>query len=148
MFPEIYIEIETDIEEEEAVTEQPKLGRVPLYDFKNREYVVRDGKVIEATEDEAIQQWVAFLILTKKDKFEVYKDTDFGTYIDNYIGMRGNNLGFVASEFKREIEEGCELNPFISEIKDFTMEVDGGKAIVNLTVIKKDGTELEVISDV
>ena len=68
MFPEIDIEMETDIEEETAVTEQPKLGRVPLYDFKNREYVVRDGKVVEATEDEAIRQWVAFLILTKKDK--------------------------------------------------------------------------------
>lgn len=148
MFPEIDIEMETDIEEEETVTEQPKLGRVPLYDFKNREYVVRDGKVVEATEDEAIRQWVAFLILTKKDKFEVYEGTDFGTYIDNYIGMRGNNLGFVASEFEREIEEGCELNPFISGIKDFSMEVDGGKATVNLTVIKKDGTELEVKSDV
>ena len=48
MFPEIDIEMETDIEEEETVTEQPKLGRVPLYDFKNREYVVRDGKVVEA----------------------------------------------------------------------------------------------------
>lgn len=148
MFPEIDIEMETDIEEETTATEEPKLGRVPLYDFKNREYVVRDGKVVEATEDEAIQQWVAFLILTKKDKFEVYEGTDFGTYIDNYIGMRGNNLGFVASEFEREIEEGCELNPFISGIKDFSMEVDGGKATVNLAVIKKDGTELEVKSDV
>ena len=62
--------------------------------------------------------------------------------------MRGNNLGFVASEFEREIEEGCELNPFISGIKDFSMEVDGGKATVSLTVIKADETELEVISDV
>ena len=34
MFPEIDIEMKTDIEEETAVTEQPKLGRVPLYDFK------------------------------------------------------------------------------------------------------------------
>ena len=138
MFPEIDIEMETDIEEETAVTEQPKLGRVPLYDFKNR----------EATEDEASRQWVAFLILTKKDKFDVYKDIDFGTYIGNYIGMRGNNLGFVASEFEREIEEGCGLNPFISGIKGFAMEVDGGKATVSLTVIKADETELEVISDV
>lgn len=150
MFPEIDIDMEVEIDDEEiSQDENPvTLGRVPLYDFEKRTYVVRDGKVIEATEDEAIRQWVAFLILTKKDKYAVYKETDFGTYIENYIGWRGSNFGFVASELRREIEEGCEIHPLIKGIDAFELTFENGLGHVSLSVIKNDGNEVEVEMDV
>jgi hypothetical protein len=148
MFPELDIEMDIDIDEEDAAETAASLGMVPLYDFNNRQYVVRDGKVVMASEDEAIQQWVAFLILTKKDRFPVYNETEFGTYIENYIGLRGSNLGFVASEFRREIEEGCQANPGIDHIEDFEMTVTNGVGQVSLTVVKTSGEQVEVRADV
>lgn len=152
MFPEIDIDMEIevdDIDDEETPSEDvTALGRVPLYDFDKRSYVIKDGKVVEATEDEAIRQWVAFLILTKRDKYDVYEGTDFGTYVENYIGWRGSNPGFVASELKREIKEGCEAHPLIEEIDDFKLAFENGLGHVSLTVIKKDGSEVEVSEDV
>lgn len=150
MFPDIDIDMEIEIDdEEESLKETPvALGRVPLYDFDKKCYVVQDGKVIEASEDESIRQWVAFLILTKKDKYAVYKDTDFGTYIENYIGWRGNNPGFVASELRREIEEGCEDHPLIKEIDNFELTFKDGLGHVSLSVVKNDGNEVEVETDV
>lgn len=150
MFPEIDVDMEIEVDNEgESLEETPAaLGRVPLYDFDKKCYVVQDGKVIEATEDEAIRQWVAFLILTKKDKYAVYKETDFGTYIENYIGWRGSNFGFVASEIRREIEEGCEIHPLIKEIDNFELTFENGLGHVSLSVVKNDGNEVEVEMDV
>lgn len=150
MFPEIDMDMEIEVDnEEESVEETPAaLGRVPLYDFDKKCYVVQDGKLIEATEDEAIRQWVAFLILTKRDKYEVYKDTDFGTYVENYVGWRGSNPGFVASELKREIEEGCEAHPLIERIDNFELKFENGLGHVSLTIVKKNGDEVEVEMDV
>ena len=55
MFPEIDIDMEIevdDIDDEETPSEDVMvLGRVPLYDFDKRSYVIKDGKVVEATED-------------------------------------------------------------------------------------------------
>lgn len=141
MFPED--EITTDlVETEESVT----LGRVPLYDFQNNCYVVKDGKIIEATQDEAILQWVAFLCKTAADKFDVYEDTGFGTYIENYIGYK--DIGFIESEIQREIEEKATMSRAIDYIDEFDFERDGDRLNVSMTVHKKDGTTAEVSVDV
>lgn len=147
MFPEIDYNMEVDAEEEERIAEEEvpvTLGSVPLYDFDKRQYVIKDGKIVEATQDQAIGQWVAFLILTKMGKYPVYRDTNFGTYIENYIGYRSNNIGFVSSEFKREIEEGCEMHPLIDRIEGFEMTKENGVTVASLSVVKKDGQRVEV----
>ncbi|MEG1163318.1 MAG: DUF2634 domain-containing protein [Anaerovoracaceae bacterium] len=147
MIPEI--DIDMIIEDEEDIIENMEnLGRVPLYDFKKREYVIRDGKIIEATQDEALCQWVAFTILTKKEKFEVYKNIDFGCYIENYIGLKMQNKGFVASEIKREITEICKSHKLIENIDNFNFEVRNGIATIDFEIIKKNGEVLEVKLDV
>lgn len=141
MFPEIDYDIE---EEEQHDTEllPPIIRRTALFDFNTGNYVVKDGKIIECTQEEAVRQWVGFLVKTTAERFAVYEDTEFGTYIENYIGYK--DAAYIASEIKREIEEKVELNRAISEIADFSHEKDGSRMKIKLTVIMKNDEEVEV----
>lgn len=145
IFPEIDYDFEAE-EEMEVEMQSTMIGRTPLFDFSKNQYVIKDGKIVECTQEEAVRQWVGFLIKTAADKFAVYNDTEFGTYIENYIGYK--DPAFVASEIKREIEEKVELNRAIESIEDFDYEKDGGKLKISLIVVMTDQTEVEVETDV
>lgn len=142
MFPE-YDEYEENIEETEESTE---IGLTPLYDFRKHEYVLRDGKIVYCDRKQAVAQWVGFLAQTTIGKYPVYDNTEFGTYIENYIGYKDE--GFVFSEIKREIQEKAELNRAIRAIDDFEMTRAKDKMTVSMVVYMNDGEEAEVIVDV
>lgn len=147
MFPEIDMEIEEeeDVEEEETL-QSTTIGRTPLFNFSTGKYEIKDGKIIECTQEEAVRQWVGFLVKTFVGKYRVYDNTDFGTYIENYIGEK--NRGFVLSEIKRELEEKAEDNRAIEEITDIEGKTKGDKMTINLTIVMTDKTEVEVEVDV
>ena len=145
MFPEV----DYDFEEEEILEQETvatTICRTPLYDFKQGRYVVVDGKIKECTQEEAVRQWVGFLVKTAAEKYDVYRDTDFGTYIENYIGYKDD--AFVASEIKREIEESAVSNRAIAAIEDFDFVREGDKMKISLTVVMQTGDEVEVETDV
>lgn len=147
MFPEIDMEIEEeeDVEEEETL-QSTTIGRTPLFNFSTGKYEIKDGKIIECTQEEAVRQWVGFLAKTFVGKYRVYDNTDFGTYIENYIGEK--NRGFVLSEIKRELEEKAEDNRVIEEITDIEGKTKGDKLTISLTIVMTDKTEVEVEVDV
>lgn len=147
MFPEIDMEIEEeeDVEEEETL-QSTTIGRTPLFNFSTGKYEIKDGKIIECTQEEAVRQWVGFLVKTFVGKYRVYDNTDFGTYIENYIGEK--NRGFVLSEIKRELEEKAEDNRAIEDITDIEGKTKGDKMTINLTIVMTDKTEVEVEVDV
>ena len=144
IFPEYDYAMDEEVTEE-VTSESVTIGRTPLFDFDTGQYVIRDGKVVECTQEEAIRQWVGFLIKTPADRFEVYEDTEFGTYIHNLIGWK--DAGFVASEIKRELEEKCIENRAISGVKGFDVTKNGGAIHINMTVITNED-EVEVSVDV
>ncbi len=145
MFPEIDYNFEEE-ERQEALLESTTIGRTPLFDFRTGSYVIRDGKIIECTQEEAVRQWVGFLVKTAAEKFPVYDKTGFGTYIENYIGYK--DVGFVASEIKREVEEKALLNRAIKAIEDFEAEKEGSCLHITLTVVMQNGEKVEVETDV
>ena len=142
IFPEYDYAMDEEVTEE-VTSESVKIGRTPLFDFETGQYVIRDGKIVECTQEEAIRQWVGFLIKTPADRFEVYEGTEFGTYIHNLIGWK--DAGFVASEIKRELEEKCIENRAISGVKDFDVTRKNGAIHINMTVMtNEDEVEVEV----
>ena len=147
MFPEIDMEIEEEEDaEEEETLQSTTIGRTPLFNFSTGKYEIKDGKIIECTQEEAVRQWVGFLVKTFVGKYRVYDNTDFGTYIENYIGEK--NRGFVLSEIKRELEEKAEDNRAIEEITDIEGKTKGDKMTTSLTIVMTDKTEVEVEVDV
>ena len=148
MFPEIDYDFDAEEVIEEEITESIKIGRTPLYDFDKREYVIRDGKVVECTQKEAVRQWIGFLIKTKLGKYRVYDDTEFGSNVESFIGYKYDNAGYVVSEIEREIEEGAELCAAIDSIEDFDHEMNNGVLNITFTIVLASGDTMEVEMDV
>lgn len=138
MFPET----ETEYEETITTSEEATLGLTPLYDFDKNEYVLKDGKIVYCTNEEAAAQWLGFLVKTEMDKYKVYEGTEFGTYIENYIGYK--DKAFVFSEIKREIQEKAALNEAIASVDDFEMEREKDRLIISMAVTMNSGETEEV----
>lgn len=99
------------------------LGRVIKYDFANKCFVMQDGKPVELTTDEEkIEQWIHLILLTYKDKFDVYKDTEFYCNVEDLIGkkMVGYNA-FYQSEIQREVTEALLKHRYISSVDNFSI---------------------------
>ena len=139
LFPEIDFDFE-DEEVLEELEESTELGRVPKFDFDKGQYVIKDGKVIECTQEEAILQWIGFLIKTPADEFPVYDS--FGTYISNLIGYK--DASYVASEILAELDEKCTDNRAIESIRDFDYEKDNGLLKISFAVVTATDEELEM----
>ena len=116
-----------------------ELGRVFLFDFKENNFVLKDGKMIEANYEQKIKMWIEQLIRTDFNKFKICKDTPFGIEIVNILGRRDISLGVVNSEIKRQIEEKIVLHPHISGVQNFSTERLNNEIIIKFDVILIDG---------
>lgn len=115
----------------------------PLFDFKKKQIVIKDGKVVMATKLEQVMQWIELLIRTEVNKYIVYKDTEFG--LTNLYALRGHSLDetpFFLMELERELKEKIESKNEVSVVKDITTENDFNKLIISLTVELVSGETL------
>lgn len=117
----------------------------PLFDFKKKKIVIKDGKVVMATKIEQVMQWIELLIRTEVDKYEVYKGTDFG--MTNLYALRGHSLfesPFFLMELERELKEKIEKKDEISAVTNITTDYGFNNLIVSITAILKSGETLTV----
>ncbi|MED5017937.1 DUF2634 domain-containing protein [Paenibacillus chibensis] len=143
MFPEI-----DPISDSDTLPVQTDLGKVFLFDFEEKRYVLRDGKPVEASYDEAIRQWVTMLLITEIDQYFIYADTEFGIGIKQFIGRRDIPLGVINSEVKRQITEQVTKHSQITGVDNFEIAREDGKAKLTFSVSTLrgvvDGIESEV----
>lgn len=120
-------------------TSERALGKVFLFDFDKKCHVLKDGKPVLATYEQAIQQWLTMLLITEAGKFKVYQDNEFGLEVSQFIGRRDVPLGVILSEVSRQIEEKALEHPEIEELNNFNIERDGSMAVISFDVITKQG---------
>jgi hypothetical protein len=123
IFPELDIEI--DLTDTIVTTDTlPPLGKVFLFNFDTNQYVLKDGKLVECTEIQAIMQWASLCVRTYIDKYKVYIGTGFGINAEDIIGHKTNLDDFYTIELEREIKEGLTKNPRIIDVINvvFTQE--------------------------
>lgn len=142
MFPEL------TFDEESLSESETNLGKVFLFDFAGRKYVLRDGKPVEANYDESIRQWLAMLMITERDKFKVYAGSDFGISLSQFIGRKNIPLATITSEVSRQIGEAAVMHPEITGVERFTISRSDGKATLHFDVITKRGKIEDVESEV
>lgn len=135
MFPTTY-EIEEELNTESG---EESLGKVFLFDFSKKRHVLKDGKPVLATYEQAITQWLTMLLITETGKYKVYRESGFGLELHRFIGKRDIPVGVILSEVSRQIEEKALEHPEIEALEDFEMERDGNKATISFTVITKKG---------
>lgn len=135
----IFPQVDISVNGTTLSNESKELGRVFLFDFENGRYVLKDGKMVEATYEEAIRQWIVMLIVTELDHYKVYKDTGFGLELRNFVSRRDIPLGIINSEIKRQLEEKIIRHPQIVGIENFSTQRDDGKLIVTFTTLTLKG---------
>ncbi|MCG7410568.1 DUF2634 domain-containing protein [Paenibacillus sp. ACRRX] len=128
-----------DYEQEDTAAVAPAMGKVFLFDFKEKRHVVQDGKPVEATYEQAIQQWLTMLLITDLDKYAIYQDTGFGMTFREFIGSRDLPVGVVVSEVKRQLEEQAIRHPEIESLSNFSMTRDNNVAHMSFDVETKRG---------
>jgi hypothetical protein len=142
VFPELQID-------DESLSESEKImGKVFLFDFAERKYVLRDGRPVEANYDEAIRQWFSMLMITELDKFQIYSGTDFGISLAQFVGRKDIPLATITSEVSRQIIEAATKHPEITGIERFSISRSDGKATLHFDVITKRGKIEDVESEV
>lgn len=143
MFPEFEINIE-----EIGAANRSDLGRCFLFDFKNNRHVIRDGKLVECTKQEAVKQWVNLILKTSIDKYKIYQDSWFGLSYESFIGNKTFPLVMLQAELEMEIKEKLLNHVLINSITEFKIErLDYGLSI-SFKVGMIDGSSQGVNIDV
>ena len=144
MFPTV----EINEEELSTGTSEKTLGKVFLFDFNTKRHVLRDGKPVETTYEEAIKQWLTMLLITEVNKFKVYKDSGFGVEFLQFIGRRDLPVGVIVSEVKRQLEEKALQHPEIEGLSDFEIVRENNVAVISFNVQTRRGIITGVTSEV
>ena len=118
----------------------PRIGKVYKFDFDNNKYLLQDGKLIETTKTEAIQQFVKWTLKTLIKKYIIYSD-DYGMDY-SFIGYKNLPLGFVNSELKRQIEEQLTAYPLINRVINYSGKREGSRLIVEFTLVTSENENI------
>ena len=109
--------ISPEMLENGQVSELP-MFREYAYDFENNCLLLRDGNTYLVEGNEALRIWIFKELTTERFRYTAY-DSAFGSEIHTLIGSSSHS-DIVKSELKRFIIEALMVNPYISEISDFT----------------------------
>lgn len=129
---------------QQQMQQQNSLGKSFLYDFTRNDFVLRDGKFIEITEKEVIQQWIEKCIRTEKDKFKIYTQKQYGVPLEQLIRDSKLPRVLLESELEREIKEALTQHFLISDIINFEMTKNGTICEIHFGVITTQGYTMEV----
>lgn len=101
-----------------------------VFDFKTGDFVVEDGKVKQCTGEEAIEIWAQKICRTEKNRYNIYKDTEYGVIIEDLIVGARYTIDFVESELRRELEEALMQNEQIIGLASFKCEYTGSDKLI------------------
>ncbi|CAK7083816.1 DUF2634 domain-containing protein [Tissierella sp.] len=115
------------------------LGKTFLYDFKKREFILKDGKPIEAVGKKGIEIWIEKVLRTQKNRWKIYDEVDYGTTIEDLIVGHSYPKSFLESELKREITQEVLKHPRIESLTNWDFIRVNDKLRVIFTVNLYDG---------
>ncbi|NGM81281.1 DUF2634 domain-containing protein [Paenibacillus sp. 7124] len=124
------------LEELESLSSVPQqMGKVFLFDFATKQFVLSNGRPVEASYEQAIAQWIQFVILANKAK--IYEDTGFGLALNDLIGNQEMDRWTKEAELERLLQEKLVQHPEITAISDIAIDRDGDLTKVSMTVSTK-----------
>ena len=121
--------------------------KVPKYDFKNCRTIMKNGNIVLIDGVEAVMQWVEKFLRTYVNRFEVYKNTGFGTNARELFGKKYLDNGYEESELERQVREGLLLCPAIVSINNFNMQKEEKTLSVEVEILLADGTNVKAKFD-
>lgn len=121
--------------------------KVAKYDFKNCRTIIKNGNIVLIDGVEAVIQWIEKFLRTSVNRFEVYKNTGFGTNARELFGKKYLDNGYEESELERQVREGLLLCPAIVSINNFNMQKEDKTLSVEVEILLADGTNVKAKFD-
>ncbi|OOM81798.1 hypothetical protein CLPUN_09820 [Clostridium puniceum] len=118
MFPTQQVNINSEIE----VAKTAGNGKAFLFDFNLGDFIVKDGKLLELEDLEALKMWIEKILRTERFKFKVYETgerVEYGISLLQFVNS-GYPQAFVQAEIQREITESLLKNIKINSLENFT----------------------------
>lgn len=116
--------------------------------FRNGQHILqKDGDLQECTEVENYGQWIAKVVTTQKDIYEVYTREEaekFGTDLESYLGAK--HRSYWLSELQREITEQLLKNKNITAVKNYKAEFARREVQISFTVVTASGVNIDYSS--
>lgn len=144
MFPEMNPDLEQQILNINANTRAiPKtLGRSFKFDFCTGQFALSNGKLVDSSKEETVKQWISLCLRTFKDKYLVYKDTGFGTNLQNVLGHKLDT--FYKTLVCTEIKKGLAKNSQIKSVDNIQLTTEKDKLNISAQVKLVDGSIIDV----
>lgn len=118
------------------------VGKSFVFDYNTGQFTVEDGKLIETTKEQALKQWISLCVRTYTDKYNIYKDTGFGTYLDNVKGKKINS--FYKTTIGSELKNGLTKNPVITDVNNIVVTSSDSKFYITANVKLADNSILDI----
>ena len=141
MFPTIPDTIPT-----QAATE---IGRVPAFDSKTNSFLLVDGKLVERSGREAVQQWFDLALRQQPNRVPIYRTTGAKQYgVDRSVLGSKLPTGYAAAELERSVRETASFCPAVQSLQNFAISRSGRACRVEFTAVLYTGETVEVSVDV
>ncbi|MHC1683412.1 MAG: DUF2634 domain-containing protein [Clostridiaceae bacterium] len=129
-----------------STTEATTKGKSFLFDFEKGDFVIKDGKLVEVSGDDAIKVWIEKVIRTEKFKFKIYQRDDefeYGVTLQELMVGYEYPLEYVEAEIKREVTEALLNHSSIENLSDWSIEKNNPVLNIGFRVVLTDGSTLE-----
>lgn len=142
MFPTLNPALQQQINNNNNVNlENQILGRSFLFDFDAGQFVLNNGKLVDTTKTQTINQWINLCTRTYIGKYEVYKNNGFGTQVEKLIGHKLN--AFYRASIASTIKDGLLKNKEIKEVKNVDITENNKIYTISIDVTLNDNSNLQ-----
>lgn len=129
---------------DDSNTETPGKGKSFLFDFKEGEFSIVDGKVTATEGYEALKTWIIKVLKTESHTYKIYDGSDYGIINLRRLISSGYPYAYVKAEIEREVRENLVKNKNIVTVENFKFSREKRKikcefdCITNFGVIKSE----------
>lgn len=130
---------------------QPELtaidAEMPLYkevawDFDKGQPIFENGSPVFITGKEAVKVWVWKALITRRTLYEIYTH-NFGDDVETLIGQNFT-VSTKQAEAARYVREALEINPYITDVSNITVDFSDSRLTIAVTVTTIYG-EVDVV---
>lgn len=112
--------------------EELPLFKEYAWDIENNKFILEDGKFKIVEKDEALKIWIWKALKTVRYRYIAYS-WNYGQEYETLIG-KGLSAAALKLEVERYIKEAILINPYIKDIYNLNIVVDGSKLNIDFTV--------------
>lgn len=138
----------TEVEQENQI--EIDLGTTFLFDFDKGEFVIRNGRLVELNDIEALKMWIIKIIKTEKNEYEIYDiypdepEYQYGTLTEFAVGKVLTDE--IKIQLQENIEQSVTRHPRVAFLSEWKFEKIKDKLTIyfKVNLIDEQSFEMEV----